>query len=61
MTTITMTQMNSGKQKTFEFNTNKKAISFFRELCDLYNLDYDNDTTSAGGIGHDYRIEIELN
>ena len=56
-----MTQMNSGKQKTYEFNTNKKAMSFFRELCDLHNLDYDNETTSAGGIGHDYRIEIELN
>lgn len=58
MKTVTITKMATGCKKEVEFATEKEARSYFYEKCDLENIDYQMGDTCAGGIGHDYRIEL---
>ena len=59
MKTVTITHMVSGRKEVEEFATEKEAKSRFYEKCDLENIDYEIGDTCAGGIGHDYRIELD--
>jgi hypothetical protein len=58
MKTITITTMKTGEQKQFEFNSEKEAKSFFYSWCDDHGIDYDLGIYHAGGIGCDYRVEL---
>ena len=66
--TFTKTSMATGDVvKIKEFSTEKEGMSFFHEVAD--ELNYHNmteDVNSArrlyeiGGLGYDYRIELEI-
>jgi len=52
--------INNGKTSEMEFGTNKAAYDYFATKCDALGYSYDENTTEAGGFGHDYRIELIL-
>lgn len=57
-TKIIITKMD-GSDVTEKFFLNEKDCrNFFSEWCDERGYEYDADSLDAGGIGHDYRIEI---
>jgi hypothetical protein len=58
MKTLTITDMATGKQTIETFATEKEARHQFLSKCDLEGLDYELGVTYAGGIGYDYRIEL---
>jgi len=57
-TQVVITQMKEGETKKILFENEHQAMQYFREWCDEHGYDYDNESTEAGGIGHDYRIEV---
>lgn len=58
MKTITITTMLTGAKKQVEFISEKEAKSFFYSWCDDHGIDYDLGIYHAGGIGCDYRVEL---
>ena len=65
MYTIIITHMMSATQQTIEFTNYEKAVNHYTELCDMHNMEITEDLMdamyTAGGIGHDYRIELHVN
>lgn len=65
MYTIIITHMMSATQQTIEFTNYVRAINRYHELCDMHNMEITevliNAMYTAGGIGHDYRIELHVN
>ena len=65
MYTITITHMMNRTQQVIQFTNYKYAVSEFQQLCDQNNLEISEDMMdacyTAGGIGHDYRIELTIN
>ena len=59
MKTVVVTNMMTGVEKTHYFATVEEARSFFLEICDTLNLDYQPGDNEAGGRGYDYRAEIK--
>lgn len=57
-TTIEITTMSTGEVTTKIFTSNADAFTYFAQWCDERGYDYDYATCQAGGIGHDYRIEL---
>lgn len=57
-TKIIITKMTTGVVTENGFTTEKQAREYFFGFCDEHDMQYDNDSTEAGGIGHDYRIEL---
>lgn len=59
---ITITNMNTREQQVFTFTEKHRAINNFIERCDARGYDWRememHDGYQAGGIGHDYRIEL---
>jgi hypothetical protein len=59
-------QSHIGGSTDHVYFTKDKAINKFFELCDEHGLEplrysHNNiDTYSAGGVGHDYRITLEV-
>jgi hypothetical protein len=49
--------MSNGLKRIKTFKSKKDAINFFVQWCDERDYDFD-ETYNAGGIGHDYRIEL---
>jgi len=62
--TVTITPMskhiNNGEIKVLEFSKNRNAMNYFISLCDEKGYDYELNSTYAGGIGHDYKITLNL-
>ena len=56
---VTITSMATGKIDKHEFATSDQARSYFLEKCDDFNLTVDPDKNEAGGVGSDYRVELE--
>lgn len=65
MYNIIITHMMSGTQQISEFFNEDIAIKTFTELCMMHNMEPEEDMMdamyTAGGIGHDYRIELHIN
>ena len=64
MYTITITNMMAATVQTFEFTNYHIAEQTYRQLCDQKNLEIIEEADvlyTAGGIGHDYRIELTVN
>lgn len=64
MYTIIITNMMNATEQTIEFTNREIAINHYHELCDMHNMVAELDTDAmytAGGIGHDYRIELHAN
>jgi len=56
---VVITKMQTGEETVKEFTTAKDAINYFCEWCDEHNYTHEWGEIEAGGIGHDYRIEIK--
>jgi|688.fasta_scaffold350771_4 hypothetical protein len=54
---VVITRMSNGLKRIKTFKNKKDAINFFVQWCDERDYDFD-ETYHAGGIGHDYRIEL---
>ena len=64
MYTITITHMMNCTEQTFEFTNYHIAEQTYRTLCEQKNLEITEEADvlyTAGGIGHDYRIELTVN
>lgn len=63
--TVTKSSMNTGKSvKSTDFTTQKEATEYYNELVSelgYESKELDNGFLEAGGIGHDFRIELEWN
>ena len=57
-TKIIITKVIPGAVTEKDFITEKQAREYFFGFCDEHDMQYDNDPEEAGGIGHDYRIEL---
>jgi len=59
---LIITNMNTGEQQLFNYNSKKNAINHFTERCDERGYDWFEmpmlNGYEAGGIGYDYRIEL---
>lgn len=65
MYNIIITNMMTGTQQVIEFTNYQKSVNHYIELCNMHNMDPQEYTMgvifTAGGIGHDYRIELHYN
>jgi hypothetical protein len=65
MYTITITHMMNCTEQSIEFTNYDKAVQQYQMLCDQHNLEISENMMdacyTAGGIGHDYRIELTVN
>jgi len=57
-TKIIITKMIPGAVIEKDFITEKQARDYFYGFCDEHDMQYEQDSEEAGGIGHDYRIEL---
>jgi len=59
---LIITNMNTGEQQLFNYNSKKNAINHFIERCDERGYDWFEmpmlNGYEAGGIGYDLRIEL---
>ena len=58
MKTVVITKMSTGATTSTGFATEKDAYDYFATWCDAHGYDYEANSTEAGGIGYDYKIEI---
>lgn len=65
MYNIIITNMMNGTQQIIELFNERIAINHYIELCNMHNMEPQEDMMdamyTAGGIGHDYRIELHIN
>lgn len=65
MYTIIITNMMNATEQSIEFTNYETAVNRYQELCDMHNMEIEEDLMdamyTAGGIGHDYRIELHVN
>lgn len=65
MYTIIITNMMNATEQSIEFTNYETAVNRYHELCDMHNMAIEEDLMdamyTAGGIGHDYRIELHVN
>lgn len=63
--TVTKSSMITGNRvKSVDFTSLKEAMTYFNEIVSDLVYEYkelDNGFLEAGGIGHDFRIELEWN
>ena len=57
--TLLITKMPTGITFRKEFITEADAKEYFYQFCDDNNIPYKSSDFEAGGVGYDYRIEIE--
>jgi hypothetical protein len=59
---IIITHLQERTAQVIHYPKLDKALHSFKEICDDkgYQWEWTGDLPTAGGIGHDYRIEIEL-
>jgi hypothetical protein len=59
-------QAGSGRSTTYTYRSLDKAIDKFKSVCDEVKYEYKQEVVdgypryTAGGIGHDYRIELNV-
>ena len=58
MKTIVIYNYVKNQEIVKEFTRAEDALNYFRLFCDDNNLEYNECSTSAGGIGYDYYIEL---
>jgi hypothetical protein len=64
MYTVTIYYRPMNDIRTFEFNNIREALNSFIDRCDALGYSYEEDNEGnfiAGGLGHDYTIELNSN
>jgi len=57
---VIITKMDGTHTETHEFAQLNDALNYFIGFCDEHSLPYDELTIETGGVGYDYRIELEI-
>ena len=60
---IIITHLQNRTAQVLEFPKLGQCLESFKEICDAqgYAYEWTEELPTAGGIGHDYRIEVFIN